>query len=57
MALVALTNSDDKTVRIDTADVVAIEELSDVATRVHLGSGKTFVVRGDHATVESTLGL
>jgi hypothetical protein len=57
MALVSLTTSEDKEVRVDPVNVMALEELSDTATRVHLANGRAFVIRGALATVETALGL
>jgi hypothetical protein len=57
MALVSLTTSEDKEVRVDPVNVMALEELSDTATRVHLANGEAFVIRGALATVETALGL
>lgn len=57
MALVALTTTDAKAVRVSAADVVAIEEVSSSTCRVHLGSGRTFIINASVASTATTLGL
>lgn len=57
MALVALTTTDGKAVRVSAADVVALEEVTASTCRGHLGSGRTFIANASVASTATTLGL
>lgn len=57
MALVALTNTDSKAVRVSAADVVALEEVTATTCRLHLSSGKYFIIAASVASTATTLGL
>lgn len=57
MALTALTNSDGKAVRVNAADVAALEEVTTTTCRLHLSSGKYFIIAASVASTATTLGL
>jgi hypothetical protein len=57
MALVALTTTDGNAVRVSAADVLALEELTPDTCRLHLGSGRTFIINQSVATTATALGL
>jgi hypothetical protein len=57
MPLATITTSDNKEVRVNAASVVAVEELSENVCRVHMSSGRTFVVGSSVASTMTALGL
>lgn len=57
MALVALTTTEGKAVRVSAADVVALEEVGSDTCRLHLGNGRTFIINQSVAATATALGL
>jgi len=57
MALIALTTTETNEVRVSAADVVALEELSASTCRLHLSSGRTFIINASVAATATALGL
>jgi hypothetical protein len=57
VALVTFSSSEGTSVRVDPTAVVALEELSASVTRIHITSGRVFVVLSAIASVVTALGL
>lgn len=57
MALATLTTTDNTTLRVDAATMAAVEEVTAAASRLHLTSGKSFMISGTVAAIIVALGL